>query len=414
MAVDTPAKIAVLGAGPIGLETALYARFLGYDVVLFERGQICQHVQTWGHLRMVTPFGQNRSLLGLAAIQAHDETYQPPADEELLTGQEWVQRYLGPLSQTDLLSDHLRMETTVLAVGKEFTLKHEMPGHEDRGDWPFRILVRESSGEERIELADVVIDATGVIGQPNWIGDGGIPAVGESGLRDQIEHGFPDFLGKDRQRYASRHTLLIGNDWTAAYHAQGLAALMRQDPSTQVTWLVRGDEDSPAGTPPLRADTGELLPERSKLTDAANTWATSGSDGMNYWTGTVIETIRRAKDGKRFEVGCSGSHSGVFPFDEIVASVGFRPDRQLYADLQVRECSSTEASVASVSQSDGRAAGNGLSQPEANFYVLGAKSFGRTGGFLFAEGLSQICQLFKIIGDRETLDLYAGVKSLLR
>ena len=32
MALDTPASIAVLGAGPIGLEAALYARFLGYDV----------------------------------------------------------------------------------------------------------------------------------------------------------------------------------------------------------------------------------------------------------------------------------------------------------------------------------------------------------------------------------------------
>ena len=32
MAIDTPARLAILGAGPIGLEAALYARFLGYDV----------------------------------------------------------------------------------------------------------------------------------------------------------------------------------------------------------------------------------------------------------------------------------------------------------------------------------------------------------------------------------------------
>ena len=38
MAVDTPAKIAILGAGPIGLEAALYDRYLGYEVDVFERG----------------------------------------------------------------------------------------------------------------------------------------------------------------------------------------------------------------------------------------------------------------------------------------------------------------------------------------------------------------------------------------
>ena len=40
MAIDTPARIAVLGAGPIGLEAALYARFLGYDVDVYERGKV--------------------------------------------------------------------------------------------------------------------------------------------------------------------------------------------------------------------------------------------------------------------------------------------------------------------------------------------------------------------------------------
>ena len=35
MAIATPAKLAILGAGPLGLEAALYARFLGYAVVIF-------------------------------------------------------------------------------------------------------------------------------------------------------------------------------------------------------------------------------------------------------------------------------------------------------------------------------------------------------------------------------------------
>src|SRR5512139_997665 len=112
MAIDTPAKIAILGAGPIGLEAALYARFLGYEVVVFEAGEVADSVRRWGHVRMFTPFGMNRSPLGLAAIRAQDENYRPPADDELLTGHDWIDRYLLPLSRTDLLADHLRLQTT--------------------------------------------------------------------------------------------------------------------------------------------------------------------------------------------------------------------------------------------------------------------------------------------------------------
>src|SRR5213593_4367048 len=119
MAIDTPARLAILGAGPIGLEAALYARFLGYEVVVYERGEIAASVREWGHVRMFTPFGMNHTTLGLAAIRAHDESYGPPADDALLTGSEWVERYLLPLAGTDLLSDHLRLNTVVVAVGKE-------------------------------------------------------------------------------------------------------------------------------------------------------------------------------------------------------------------------------------------------------------------------------------------------------
>src|SRR6185503_6844419 len=119
MAVDTPAKIAILGAGPIALEAALYARVLGYDVVIYEAGsQVAEAVHQWGHVRMFTPFGMNRSPLGLQALHAQDESYAPPGDDELLTGREWAQRYLAPLAQTDLLADHLLLSTSVMRVGK--------------------------------------------------------------------------------------------------------------------------------------------------------------------------------------------------------------------------------------------------------------------------------------------------------
>ena len=108
MAIDTPARIAVLGAGPIGLEAALYARFLGYDVDVYERGHTCENVLSWGHARLFSPLRLNRSRLGLAAIGAQRPSWTPPDDEAVLSGRELVEGYYLPLSQTDLLADDWR------------------------------------------------------------------------------------------------------------------------------------------------------------------------------------------------------------------------------------------------------------------------------------------------------------------
>ena len=93
MAIDTPARLAILGAGPIGLEAALYARFLGYELAIYEASEVAASVRRWAHVRMFTPFVMNRTPLGLAAIQTQDESYRPPADDAVLTGHEWIDRY---------------------------------------------------------------------------------------------------------------------------------------------------------------------------------------------------------------------------------------------------------------------------------------------------------------------------------
>ncbi len=69
MAVDTPATIAILGAGPMGIETGLYARYLGYRVVILEQQEVASQVLARGHLRMCSPFIELRSSLGLAALR---------------------------------------------------------------------------------------------------------------------------------------------------------------------------------------------------------------------------------------------------------------------------------------------------------------------------------------------------------
>ncbi|HEV7223618.1 MAG TPA: hypothetical protein VGN42_13005, partial [Pirellulales bacterium] len=239
MAVDTPARIAVLGAGPIGLEAALYARYLGYDVDIYERGRAAEHLLRWGHVRLFTPWRMNVTPLGLAALSAQDESWRAPADDAILTGRELAEAYFIPLAHSDLLIDGLQLGAEVLAVGREGLLKQDQVEDEIRIDAPFRILLRDASGQERLAAADVVIDTTGTYGNHNWAGASGIPAAGERAAAEQIKYGLPDVHGADREEYAGRRVLLVGAGYSAATNAVALAELARSAPGTQTTWLTR-------------------------------------------------------------------------------------------------------------------------------------------------------------------------------
>lgn len=383
MAIDTPARLAILGAGPIGLEAALYARFLGYDVIVLEQGRVCEHVLRWGHQRLRAPFAQISSPLGLAAIQAQDEQYQPPAEEALLTGRQWVEQYLQALAGTDLLADHLFPNTRVLGVGKEQVrktdLESDLPEGDERGDWSFRILVRDEAGEERIEMVDAVLDCTGVYSQPNFAGHGGLPAVGELALRDKIIYHLPDVLEADRAPFEDQRTLLIGDSLEAAAAAVALDELRQQSPATQFTWITAHEQEPAAG--PIA---GEHTANRLARETAVWKW------------GTHLEQIKQTGGGK-FIATLTGQISGEQAFERILALVGYRGDPTLFAELQI-----------AISPITGGVATNDIVQGEANYYILGSKSAGRNAeGFTFVDGLQQIRQVFALMGERETLDLYA-------
>src|SRR3989442_1003620 len=149
---DLP-RIAVLGAGPIGLEAALYARKLQLPVTVYERGRVVEHVQRWGHVRLFSPFAMNSTPLGRAAIRAEQPTHAFPPDTECTTGKQHVASYLEPLAKCVLLRDCLRTETQVVQVGRRGFLKRE--GNDPRRvQQPFRLLLREK-GKERVEEADI-------------------------------------------------------------------------------------------------------------------------------------------------------------------------------------------------------------------------------------------------------------------
>lgn len=392
MAVDTPARIAVIGAGPIGLEAALYGRYLGYTVDIYERGQIAEHLLQWGHVRLFTPWEMNVTTLGVAALRIQDEAWQPARADEILTCRELVDRYFLPLAKSDLLSDSIEQQTEVLAVGRQGLLRGDFAADERRADVPFRILVRDADGHERIEHADVVLDCSGTQGSPNFLGCSGMPAVGELACRDRIEYGIPDVLGVAQEKHRGRHTLLIGAGHAAAATVVSLAALSAQDPATRITWLTRRDSD---GVGPIVEIENDPFAERDALTKKANLLASQPSGPVEHVPHSHVEAVSFDAATGKFSVEFGGAGAAYREFDCVVANVGHRPQIELYHQLQA--CAPPHG---------GGMPGEPLQFVEPDFYVLGAKSFGQAPGFNMAIGREQIRHLYTILGDREGLDLY--------
>ncbi len=70
MTLDPPGSIAVVGAGPLGIEAALYGRFLGYEVTLLEAVAIANSIRNQHDLPLPMLPGRCLSPLALSALRA--------------------------------------------------------------------------------------------------------------------------------------------------------------------------------------------------------------------------------------------------------------------------------------------------------------------------------------------------------
>lgn len=403
-------RIAILGAGPIGLEAALYARYLGLDVAVLEAATVAANVLDWGHVSMFSPFSMNRSPLGVAAVQTQFEEDALPCPDAILTGREYAERYLIPLAKTDLLAGCIHEQTHVLGIGRDGILKSDKL-EEARAQFAFRILVDTAEGQDCVE-ADFVIDTTGVFNQPNHLGHGGLPAMGEhqGDTPSGVFHGVPDILGKHRKQFDGRRILVVGSGYSAATNIVALSELKKSVPGTQITWLMRREAASDG---PLPAHEDDPLTERRTLEQNANAMVASG-DVVLADQSAVLEISHDSAGAVTAVLG--GKVSGEHTFDTVINSTGFRPNLSLSEELQVEWCPATSAPaelgrwIHEMGPTDALAqttpSCDVIRTTEPHFYVLGSKSFGRNSNFLIALGLQQIQQVFTEIAGREDLDLY--------
>lgn len=437
-------RIAILGAGPVGLEAALYARTLGLSVRVYERGRVGEHLLRWGHVRLFTPFGMNSTPLGKAAILKENSQHDFPADADCITGREHVHAYLMSLARLSLLRDVIHTGTQVLSISRRSMLKDEQTEEASRARQPFRLLLRStptqqqttpapahlqgekhkqdatrsqaepvaSKIQERVEEADVVLDCTGTYGQHRWMGDGGMPAIGELTAESYISYWLDDVLGERKPHYAGKTIFVYGSGYSAATTVCNLATLAESQLETWVIWLARS-----TGSQPIKRITNDPLRERDRLAARANTLATRHDGNVEFHNHAIIEAIESAGADRGFKITarCAGKMR-TWDADRVIANLGYSPDTNLYRELQMHECPTTLAPL-NLANALRKHVGTdflrlpplgavALRNPEPNFYVLGAKSFGRNANFILRTGFEQVREVFTLITGKNDLDLY--------
>ena len=372
-------RIAVLGAGPVGLEAAAQAGHLGYPVTVYERGDVGEFVGQWGHVRLVTPFGMNTSPLGLDLIRKEHPQHHLPGPNDLVTGHEYRDAYLVPLALTAKLADAVKTRTHVVTVGRAGVLKTDPPSDPKRASAPFRLLLRDDKGAERFEEADVVLDCTGTYGRHGWLGDGGIPAAGEVAAEKQAAYGLEDVLGRRKAQYAGKSVILVGGGYSAATTVCALAQLAEENSATWVIWLTRGPRSTP-----LTRNPSDPLRERDRLAARANNLATRGDGNVEHHPQVLLDEVTSHGPDRGFRVaGRANGKPVTWEVDRVIGNVGYLPDAALTRELHV-----------------GEFAGGQVRQPEPGYYVLGAKSFGRDSSFLLRRGFEQVKEVLGLIGKR--------------
>jgi len=389
-----PARVAILGAGPVGLDAALAAADAGWPFTIYESGpRVAAHVRQWQHVRLFTPWSMNVS--ERMATHLNAAGYSPPDNSDRVpTGAEFIEELLDPLAALPQVASNLVCGTRVLGVGREGLLKHEEIGTPSRAARPFRILLRTADGVTTTTSASLVLDCTGTYATANAAGEAGLPAPGEKELGERIVRRLPDFAA-ERDAWTGRTILLVGAGYSAQTAARDLAALLPSARGTQVIWAVRSEK------PTWGEAADDPLPERQALVDSAKRIASGHVAGVQVELGTAVDAF--TEEGERILVRLRGVADRVVRVDRVLALTGFVPDNSLYRQLQVHECFATTAPMNLAAQLLGAAGEDcmqapsygvdALRSPEPNFFLLGAKSYGRNSEFLVRTGYAQVNQV---------------------
>lgn len=378
--------VIVIGAGPVGLAAAAHLIDRGIDVVVLEAGErVGASVRSWGHTRLFSPWKHVVDPVSRRLLEATG--WRMPAPDRAPTGTELVDRYLGPLAALEQVAAAVRTEVRVLAVTREGM---DRTRSKERSATPFVVRIASDGGVEELR-ARAVIDASGTYSTPSTLSSNGLDLLGLEEIADAVAPALPDVLGRDRARFAGRHTTVVGGGHSAANTLLGLVELARHEPGTTVTWLIRNAQAVRVSSSP-----DDELADRAQLGRRVDRAIAAGT--VTVLDGFEIARARRA-DGRVRLIGQRRGEPATHETDVVVNATGFRPDLAMLREIRLELDDVVEAPrrlaplIDPNIHSCGTVEPHGfreLTHPERGFFIVGMKSYGRAPTFLLATGYEQV------------------------
>lgn len=387
--------VVVIGAGPVGLAAAAHLLERGLTPLVLEAGTgPGSAVDQWGHVRTFSPWPE---LVDPAAARLLNPTGWTAPASGFPTGREWIDDYLAPLAGT--LGEQVRYDARVEAVSRLGRDRLVSPG---RAQTPFVVHVNDGAGAKRRIRARAVIDASGTWGRPNPAGADGVSAVGEGAAAAAGVLTYVPLTPAQGAALAGRHVAVVGSGHSAMTAVIELAEVVRTDPSTTVTWLLRrgvvGDT--------FGGGAADELPQRGALGLRSGEAVEQGL--VTLLTGFRTERID-VVDGRAVLTAQDGRQCA--PADHVMVLTGFRPDLSLLSELRIELDPILQAPVRLAGSIDpnmhscGSVAPHGaaeLAHPEPDLYIVGMKSYGRAPTFLALTGYEQVRSVAAALaGDHE-------------
>lgn len=367
-------RVLVIGGGPMGIAAAIGALDRGHDVTLLERGEIGASLRTWGPTRFFSPLSMNlsprmRELLRDAL----------PNDDALLTGPEYAERVLVPLTARAPLEGRVRTNHRVIAIGRRGLTRTDYAGHPLRAEKPFRVLCDNDAMFE----AEVILDASGGLVLPCPMGVGGLPPMGLARLAKPPIRTLGD-LAAQLDTLRGKRVLLLGDGHSAAN-----AISMLADAEVNVIWATRGANRRPCEEVP-----NDPLPERKAVVERANALAENPPAFLRVERKAMIESV--AQNNGHAVIALTGGR--IVEADAIAAFTGYRPDASFLSELTVETSPVTEGgarlyrAISNITDClmQPRVTPADLTSGEPGYWLVGSRAYGRSRSFLLQTGLAQL------------------------
>jgi thioredoxin reductase len=384
-------RLAVIGAGPIGLAAAIGAHDRGFDVTVFEAGEVGASPRSWGATRFFTPFVMNVTPR-MTELLGHDA----PAADAILTGPEYAEAVLRPLVEREPLRGRVRTNTRVVSVARRGLTRSDYAGHPLRAEKPFRVV---TSDDEMFEF-DAVLDATGNTSIP-------LPFAARRERNVQAIRTLGE-LDARKDSLRAKRVLVAGHGHSAA---NALAVL--HEIGAEIIWAVRTPNRRPCAE--IASDP---LPERQRVVAFANDLAPS----IRVERRATIEDLRVARTSVRapsdhgaqtevcatpeeYEVTLTGNRTVTV--DAIVALTGYRPSNDFISELALEISPVTEGNarlwraISNITDClcTPAVAPQDLATGEANYFFIGARAYGRSRTFLLQTGFAQVDTILESLHD---------------